>query len=43
MEVNEEPYVFKDFPKIPIDRDDKVDQPEPHGVKVEEPKKEEAK
>ena len=43
LEVNEEPYVFKDFPKIPIDRDDKVDQPEPHGVKVEEPKKEEAK
>ena len=43
IEVNEKPYVFKDFPKIPMDREDKVDQPEPHGVKVEEPKKEEGK
>ena len=43
LEVNEKPYVFKDFPKIPMDREDKVDQPEPHVIKVEEPKKEEPK
>ena len=43
VEVNDKPYVFKDFPKIPNDREDKVDQPEPHGVKAEEPKKEEGK
>ena len=43
LEVNDKPYVFKDFPKIPMDRKDKVDQPEPHIIKTEEPKKEEAK
>ena len=43
LEVNDKPYVFKDFPKIPIDRQDKVDQPEPHVIKSEEPKKEEGK
>ena len=30
VEVNDKPYAFKDFPKIPIDKVDKVDQPEPH-------------
>ena len=35
LEVNEKPYVFKDFPKIPSDKPDKVDQPEPHLPKVE--------
>ena len=30
VEVNDKPYSFKDFPKIPIDKLDKVDQPEPH-------------
>ena len=30
VEVNDKPYSFKDFPKIPIDKADKVDQPEPH-------------
>ena len=43
LEVNEKPYVFKDFPKIPMDRVDKVDQPEPHGIKNEEAKKQEGK
>ena len=43
LEVNDKPYVFKDFPKIPVDRQDKVDQPEPHIIKAEEPKKEEGK
>ena len=43
LEVNEKPYVFKDFPKIPVDRVDKEDQPEPHVLKTEEPKKEEGK
>ena len=43
LEVNDKPYVFKDFPKIPMDREDKVDQPEPHVIKAEEPKKEEPK
>ena len=43
LEVNDKPYVFKDFPKIPMDREDKVDQPEPHVIKAEEPKKEEGK
>ena len=40
IEVNEKPYVFKDFPIIPVDKADKVDQPEPHIIKSEEPKKE---
>ena len=40
VEVNDKPYAFKDFPKIPIDKVDKVDQPEPHLIKTEEPKKE---
>ena len=43
LEVNDKPYVFKDFPKIPMDRQDKIDQPEPHIIKSEEPKKEEGK
>ena len=43
LEVNDKPYVFKDFPKIPVDRQDKVDQPEPHVIKTDEPKKEEGK
>ena len=43
IEVNDKPYVFKDFPKIPEDKKDKVDQPEPHIIKAEEPKKEEGK
>jgi hypothetical protein len=43
VEVNDKPYVFKDFPKIPEDKKDKVDQPEPHIIKSEEPKKEEGK
>ena len=40
VEVNDKPYSFKDFPKIPIDKADKVDQPEPHLIKSDEPKKE---
>ena len=43
LEVNDRPYVFKDFPKIPVDRKDKVDQSEPHVIKTDEPKKEEGK
>ena len=43
LEVSDKHYVFEEFPKIPIDRQDKVDQPEPHIIKSEEPKKEEAK
>ena len=43
LEVNDNPYVFKDFPKIPIDRTDKIDQPEPHLINNEAPKKEEGK
>lgn len=39
LEVNEKPYMFKDFPKIPMDRPDKVDQPEPNFPKTEEEKK----
>ena len=43
LEVNDNPYVFKDFPKIPMDRTDKIDQPEPHLINNEAPKKEEGK
>ena len=43
LEVNDNPYVFKDFPKIPMDRADKIDQPEPHLINNEAPKKEEGK
>ena len=41
LEINDKPYVFKDLPTIPMDRKDKIDQPEPHTLKTEEPKKEE--
>ena len=43
LEVNDKPYVFKDFPKIPIDRQDKVEHPEPNAIESEKPKKEEGK
>ena len=39
QEVNEKSYVFKDFPKIPVDKPDKIDQHEPHVSKVDDDNK----